>query len=432
MTLIEKARKGLVTPEMKQAAAAEGIAPALVRDEIAAGRTVIALNSRRKVKIRPLAVGKYFSVKVNANIGTSRDQEDLGVELAKLDAALEAGTDAVMDLSTGGDLDAMRAEVIARSPVAVGTVPLYQSAKFAMSRGKSFLDVTAAEMFKLIERQLSQGVDFITVHCGVTRQSREALQKDARIMGVVSRGGALTLEWMKHNSKENPLYENYDELLALAHEYDATLSLGDGFRPGSVLDATDRGQVAELVILGELAGRALEAGVQAIIEGPGHVPLNQVEANIMLQKRLCNDAPFYVLGPLVTDIAAGYDHITSAIGGAIAAAAGADFICYVTPSEHLRLPTVQDVREGVVAARIAAHAGSLARGNAKARARDKAMSEARMALDWEAQIRHSIDPARARKMRQESRPSDEDVCTMCADFCAIKLQREVRGKKGRK
>ncbi|OGP30021.1 MAG: phosphomethylpyrimidine synthase, partial [Deltaproteobacteria bacterium GWC2_42_11] len=389
---------------------------------IADGNIVITKN--KKHDIEPLAIGKGLRTKVNTNIGTSQDRVDMALELEKLKTAVEAGTDAVMDLSTGGDIDNIRKAIIKESLVSVGTVPVYQAALEAVKKGKSFVEMEADELFDIIRRHADDGVDFITVHCGVTRRSIERIKKEGRIMGIVSRGGALTAEWMNYNKKENPLFENYDRLLKIAKEYDMVLSLGDGLRPGCIADATDRGQIDELITLGELTEIAWKEGIQVMIEGPGHMPLNQIEANILLQKRLCHNAPFYVLGPLVTDIAPGYDHITSAIGGAIAAKAGADFLCYVTPSEHLRLPTVEDVREGVIASRIAAHAGDIAKGVKGAMDWDMNMSRARKALNWDEQIRLSIDPQKARALRESSPPSDKDVCTMCGSLCAIKVSGE--------
>lgn len=420
MTQLEAARKGTITEEMRHAAESEGITPEEIRAGIEEGVIVINRN-KRHTSIKGLAVGMGLRTKVNANIGSSQDHVHPEEELEKLRAAVDAGADAVMDLSTGGDVDAIRKAVMAECPVAVGTVPLYQAALDSTKKGKSFVELTADEIFETIEKQAEDGVDFITVHCGVTRASVERIENEGRIMGIVSRGGALTAEWMRFNNAENPLFEEYDRLLEIAREYDMVLSLGDGLRPGCLADATDRGQVHELITLGELAQRAFDAGVQVMIEGPGHVPLDQVEANILLQKRLCRGAPFYVLGPLVTDTAPGYDHITSAIGGAVAAAAGADFLCYVTPSEHLRLPTVDDVREGVMASRIAAHAGDVAKKRKGAMEEDIRLARARKALDWDEQIRLSVDPARAKKLRDTSPPEDSDVCTMCGTLCAIKI-----------
>lgn len=422
MTQLEQARKGIITNEMKQAALKEGVEPGYISSSIMDGTVIITKNKKRK-SIEPLAIGKGLRTKINANIGTSQDRASLEEELKKLHAAVEAGTDAVMDLSTGGEIDEIRRAVIRESPVPIGTVPIYQAALEAVKKGKSFVELEADEIFEIIERHAEDGVDFITVHCGVTMQTLERIKNEGRIMGIVSRGGALTAEWINFNKKENPLFENYDRLLRIAKEYDMVLSLGDGLRPGCLADATDRGQIEELVTLGELAQQAVSEGVQVMIEGPGHMPLNQIEANILLQKRLCHGAPFYVLGPLVTDIAPGYDHITSAIGGAIAGAAGADFLCYVTPSEHLRLPTVDDVREGVIASRIAAHAADIAKGVKGAMDRDIQMAKARKALNWDEQIRLSLDPARARLLRESSPPSDKEVCTMCGGLCAIKVSK---------
>ena len=420
MTQLEQARKGIITNEMKQAALKEGVKTGYIRSSIMDGTVIITKNKKHK-SIEPLAIGKGLRTKINANIGTSQDRASLEEELKKLHAAVEAGADAVMDLSTGGEIDEIRRAVIRESPAPIGTVPIYQAALEAAKKGKSFVELEADDIFEIIERHAEDGVDFITVHCGVTIQSLERIKNEGRIMGIVSRGGALTAEWINFNKKENPLFENYDRLLRIAKEYDMVLSLGDGLRPGCLADATDRGQIEELVTLGELAQQAASEGVQVMIEGPGHMPLNQIEANILLQKRLCHGAPFYVLGPLVTDIAPGYDHITSAIGGAIAGAAGADFLCYVTPSEHLRLPTIDDVREGVIASRIAAHAADIAKGVKGAMDRDIQMAKARKALNWDEQIRLSLDPERARLLRESSPPSDKEVCTMCGSLCAIKV-----------
>jgi len=419
MTQLENARKGIITNEMKQAALREGVDTNYIRSAIAEGTVIITKNKNHK-SIEPLAIGKGLSTKVNANIGTSQDRVNLREELEKLHIAVKAGADAVMDLSTGGPVDEIRRVILKDSPVPIGTVPVYQAAMEAVRKGKSFVELEADELFEIIERHAEDGVDFITVHCGVTQQSVERIRKEGRFMGIVSRGGALTAEWMNFNKKENPLFENYDRLLKIAKKYDMVLSLGDGLRPGCLADATDRGQVEELVILGELAQKAVSEDVQVMIEGPGHVPINQIEANILLQKRLCHGAPFYVLGPLVTDIAPGYDHITSAIGGAIAGTAGADFLCYVTPSEHLRLPTVEDVKEGVIASKIAAHAADIAKGVKGAMSRDIQMAKARKALNWDEQIRLSVDPEKARLLRESSLPSDKEVCTMCGSLCAIK------------
>ncbi len=424
MTRLEEARAGKITAEFKEAALAEGKTPEEIRSGIADG-TIIITRSTLRPHIKPLAVGAGLKTKVNANIGSSEDIVDPQVELKKLHAAVSAGADAVMDLSTGGmtngGIDDIRRLILKESPVPIGTVPLYQAAATARHKKKSFVELTNEEFFEAVETHAADGVDFITVHSGINKSALSKLKKEGRTMGIVSRGGALTAEWMKHTGNENPFFEDFDRIIEISKKYDLTLSLGDGLRPGSINDATDSAQIEELSTLGELGRRATEAGVQVMIEGPGHVPLNEIEANVVLQKSLCNNAPFYVLGPLVTDIAPGYDHITAAIGGAIAAAKGADFLCYVTPSEHLRLPTVEDVKEGVIATRIAAHAGDLAKGVVGAAEMDLKMSQARKRLDWEAQINLSIDPERAREFRASSPPSDDDVCTMCGGLCAIKI-----------
>jgi phosphomethylpyrimidine synthase len=418
------AKKGVVTPEMEQAAAAERRSAEFIRQGIADGNIIITRN-KKHTRANVLAIGKDLTTKVNANIGTSGDKADVKEDLQKLDVALAAGADTVMDLSVGGMVNEVLKEVLERSTVPVGTVPIYQAALQAPQRSKSFVELDAEEIFETIEQHASAGVDFITVHCTVTQESVNRLRKHRRILDIVSRGGALMLEWMAYNKKENPLYEHFDRLLAIAKEYDMSLSLGDGMRPGCIADATDRGQIQELVLQGELVERCWKEGVQVRCEGPGHVPLDQIAANMILQKRLCHGAPFYVLGPLVTDIAPGYDHITAAIGGAVAAMAGADFLCYVTPSEHLRLPSIEDVKEGVIASRIAAHAADVARGIPGAAERDNAMARCRKNLDWEGQIALAIDPDKARLLRESSRPADSEVCTMCGEFCAIKVTRKA-------
>jgi phosphomethylpyrimidine synthase len=428
LTQIKSARKGILTPEMQEVARQEGLEPEEVQKRVAQGVVVIPANLGKK-KAHPVGIGKGLSIKVNANIGTSSDQADLQQELRKLQICVEAKADTVMDLSTGGDLGEILRTLIAHSPLPLGTVPIYQAVVETVRGKGGIIHLTADKIFEVIEIQAQAGVDFITVHCGVTLNSLERLQKQGRITDIVSRGGAFLATWMVYHGKENPLYTEYDRLLELARKYDLTLSLGDGLRPGCLADATDRAQVQELIHLGELREQALKADVQVMIEGPGHVPLNQIEANILLQKQLCQGAPFYVLGPLVTDIAAGYDHIACAIGGALAGMAGADFLCYVTPSEHLKLPTPEDVREGIVAARIAAHAADLSRGQAKAWEQDRQMALARKSLNWERQISLCLDPEKARKMRAESTPSESEVCTMCGEFCAIKMVRDFLKKK---
>lgn len=413
------AQKGVVTKEMKRVAREEGISPERLREKIASGRVVIPANRNHR-GVRPVGIGEGLRIKVNTNLGTSSDHVDLEEELKKLEVSIQAGTDAVMDLSTGGDIDAIRKEIIRHSPIPVGTVPIYEAAIEAVKKRKTLAKMRVEDLFEVIERQAEEGVDFITVHCGVTRNTVERLRRTHRLLGVVSRGGSFLIEWMIYNGKENPLYEHFDRLLEIAKKCDVTLSLGDGLRPGCLADATDRPQVQETILLGELTERAWAEGVQVMIEGPGHVPLDQIEANVLLEKRLCRGAPFYVLGPLVTDISPGYDHITCAIGGAVAGKAGADFLCYVTPSEHLKLPSVEDVREGVIATRIAGHAADIARGNRIALERDIEMAKARMAFDWEKQIELSLDPDKAKRYHEQGKSGEKDVCTMCGEFCAIK------------
>lgn len=419
MTQIISARKGIVTAEVASAAAAEGLAPELMMKGVAEGTIAITRN-RVHHGIAPMAVGKGTRTKINANIGTSQGNSDIEAEIAKLRAAVSLGADAVMDLSTGGPIKEIRRRLMEVSTIAVGTVPIYQAAVEAAENKGSIIEMTPDDLFRVIEEQAAEGVDFATVHCGITFESIGRLKAEGRILDVVSRGGALTVEWMVYHGRENPLFEQFDRLLDIAKKYDMVLSLGDGLRPGCLADATDRAQLTELITLGELTDRAWDAGVQVIIEGPGHVPINQVETNIKIQKELCKGAPFYVLGPLVTDIAPGYDHITSAIGGAIAGMAGADFLCYVTPSEHLRLPDIEDVKEGVVASRIAAHAADIAKGIPGAIEKDIQMARARKALDWDAQIALSINPERARSLHTPGVGDGSDACTMCGEFCAIK------------
>ncbi|NPV26553.1 MAG: phosphomethylpyrimidine synthase ThiC [Firmicutes bacterium] len=431
MTQLERARRGEITPQMEAVAAAESVSPAAVRDLVARGLVVIPCNKEHRGLV-PCGIGKGLRTKINANLGTSQVFPDWRDEMVKLEIALAAGADAVMDLSTGGELKECRQQIIAHAPVPVGTVPIYEAAVRARLQHGAVVEMEADELFQVIAEQAAEGVDFITVHCGVTRQIVERLKIQPRLLGIVSRGGAIMAGWMLHRNEENPLYAQFDRLLDICRTYDVTLSLGDGLRPGCLEDATDHAQIEELMILGQLVQRAREAGVQVMVEGPGHVPLDQIEANVKLQKRLCFDAPFYVLGPLVTDIAAGYDHIAAAIGGALAAVAGADFLCYVTPSEHLGLPTAEDVREGVIASRIAAHAADYVKGISNARARDRAMAEARRSLNWERQLELALDPEKARRVRMERNPVPQEACSMCGDYCAIDLVNRYLGHQGPK
>ncbi len=417
-----EARKGNVTDAVKDVAGREGMEAAALRDLVASGKAIVLINNRRRNSV-PRGVGEGLSIKVNANIGTSPERVDVEEEIEKLRAAEDAGADTIMDLSTGGKLDEIRKIVMSHASVPIGTVPIYQAAVEAVAKRKSITRMEPDDLFEVIEKHGEDGVDFITVHAGVTRGVLERLKKQGRITDIVSRGGAFLTEWMIVNERENPLYEQFDRLVSIAKKYDMALSLGDGLRPGCLADATDRTQVQELLLLGELCEEAQKSGVQVMIEGPGHVPLDQIEANIILEKKMCKGAPFYVLGPIVTDVAPGYDHITSAIGGALAGYYGADFICYVTPSEHLGLPTIADVREGVIVARIAAHAADLARGRADAWARDRQMSQYRKALDWEGQIKTAIDPQKIVDFRKE-RSLHGDVCSMCGEYCAMKIVSE--------
>ncbi len=420
MTQLEMARQGRITEEMKRCAEKEGVSPEFIRKGVEEGSIVVIRNNRHTA-IDPLAVGKGMRTKINANIGTSRDHVDLEMELEKVRICTAAGADALMDLSTGGDIRAIRQALMKASTMAVGTVPIYQAAADTLNRGQSIMEMTADDLFRAIEQNGEDGVDFITVHCGVTRESVGRIAAQGRILGIVSRGGSITARWMDRNDSENPLYAQYDRLLEIARRYDMVLSLGDGLRPGCLADATDRGQVQELILLGELCRRARMQDVQVMIEGPGHVPYPQIEANIALQKSLCEGAPFYVLGPLPTDIAPGYDHITAAIGGALAGAAGADFLCYVTPSEHLRLPNLEDVHEGIMASKIAAHIADIAKGYPGAMEKDILMAKYRSEFNWDGQIGLSIDPDRSRAWLERSESAKEEGCTMCGDLCAIKL-----------
>ncbi len=426
MTQLELAKEGAISPQMESVARHEGIEAELIRQGVANGTIVIPANTKH-ANLTPCGIGKGLRTKVNANIGTSSDHGDIDTELEKLRVAVDSGTDTIMDLSTGGDIAAIRQAIIASSSLPIGTVPIYQAGIEAISRHGAIVKMTVDDLFAANEEHAKDGVDFVTVHCGVTRSAIARLKQQDRVTDVVSRGGAFLIGWMLQNECENPLYEHYDRLLELAREFDVTLSLGDGMRPGSLADATDRPQVEELLTLGELVERAQRAGVQAMVEGPGHLPLNQIETNVRLEKAICKGAPFYVLGPLVTDVAAGYDHITGAIGGAIAAAAGADFLCYVTPSEHLSLPDPEDVRQGVIASRIAAHAADIAKGVKGAENWDREMSVARKKLDWEEQARLSLDPEHSRRVHSKQHVSAGSACSMCGKFCAMELVEKYLG-----
>ncbi|MFQ5680593.1 MAG: phosphomethylpyrimidine synthase ThiC [Candidatus Omnitrophota bacterium] len=421
MTQIESARKGIVTPEVRHLAKRDGVASLSLSRNIARGRAVVLSNNKRRPK-KVCAVGLGLRTKINANIGTSPDKDSISLELKKLRVALDYGADAVMDLSIGGDLPRIRRRIIELCPAPLGTVPIYEAMVYSQRKYGTFLKMTEDDMFGVLQGQAEDGVDFWTIHCGVTLSVLKALRNKKRTLGIVSRGGAALARWMNVNHRENPFYENFDKILEISRKYDIVLSLGDGLRPGAISDASDSAQIAELRVLGKLAQRSRRAGVSVIIEGPGHLPLDQVEQNVRWQKEVTRGAPFYVLGPLVTDIAPGYDHISGAIGGAIAARAGADFLCYVTPAEHLRHPSVDDVREGVVAARIAAHSADIVKLKA-ARRQDDLISRARKKRDWNRQMALALDPLKAREYRRSSRPHTPDVCTMCGDYCSIKLDK---------
>jgi len=425
MTQLELAKRGALSPQMKHVAQQESVSEETIQQYVAEGTIVIPANVNH-TSLVPRGIGKGLTVKVNANIGTSSDYGSIDSELEKLRLTIQFGADAVMDLSTGGDISSIRQAIVAASSLPVGTVPIYQAGIEAIERHGAIVNMSIDDLFAAIEQQAEEGVDFMTVHCGVTQATIARLKRQRRVTDIVSRGGAFLVGWMLHNDQENPLYEYYDRLLELARRFDITLSLGDGMRPGSLADATDRAQVEELIVLGELVERAREAGVQAMVEGPGHVPLDQITTNVQLEKSLCHGAPFYVLGPLVTDIAAGYDHITAAIGGAIAAASGADFLCYVTPAEHLSLPDAEDVKIGVIASRIAAHAADIARGTKRAAEWDRKMSVARKNLDWESQAALSLDPEKVRLVHNKY-ASAGPACSMCGDYCAMVLVEKYLG-----
>jgi phosphomethylpyrimidine synthase len=403
----------------------EGVSRETISRGLRSGEIVIPYNKIHS-PLHPFAIGTGLRTKINANIGTSKEFNDINLELEKVDICIKNKADAIMDLSIGGDLDEIRQAIINASTLPVGTVPIYQAAIESGSIEK----MTADAIFRAVEKHAQSGVDFITVHCGITSSLLKRTKNKKRIMDIVSRGGAFLYRWMTVREKENPLYEQYDRLLDIAKKYGVTLSLGDGMRPGCIADAGDMLQIGELRTLGELAKRARKAGVQVIIEGPGHVPLDEIEEQVKLEKKICNKAPFYVLGPLPTDVAPGWDHLTSAIGGSIAAAAGADFLCYVTPSEHLGLPNLTDVKEGIIAARIAAHIADIVKGVKGAREWDMEMSKARKALNWEKQIDLSVDPDTAAEVRDmRSARESKDTCTMCGEFCAMKVVSESKKRK---
>lgn len=426
MTQLSSALESKITPEMEQVAAREKVTPEFIRQGVAAGTIVIPRNVNRR-NLVPKGIGAGLTTKVSASVGVYGKNDTIDGELAKIKAAVEAGTDSIMDLSVNGDIDAMRKEALAATTTPVGTLPLYQAVAEAAKKYGSSVKMDVEELFEVIERQAADGVDFLALHCGTTMDVVERAKKEGRVDPLVSYGGSHLIGWMVHHRRENPLYEQYDRVLEIARKYDVTVSIADGMRPGCLADSLDGAQVHELVIIGELVRRAREAGVQIMVKGPGHVPLNQLKATVTLQKSLCKGAPYFVFGPIVTDIAAGYDHISAAIGGAISAWAGAEFICYVTPAEHVGLPDVDQVREGVVAARIAAHAADLAKGLPGAADWDLELSKARKALDWKKQIELAVDPRRAEHFRKTRSDDCSTACAMCGKYCAMEVVSEYLG-----
>ncbi len=416
MTQIDAARAGICTPEMKAVAAKEYKTPEEIRDAIARGSIAIPANINHTT-LDPEGVGEGLRTKVNVNLGISGDLMDEEMELEKARIALELGAEGIMDLSNHGKTREFRRKLLAMSSAMIGTVPMYDAIGYLE---KPLIGITAQDFLDVIRVHAEDGVDFVTVHAGMNRRVIESFKETGRLMNIVSRGGSLIFAWMEATGNENPFYEHYDEVLEILHEYDVTISIGDAMRPGCTYDASDAGQIAELIEIGKLTKRAWDAGVQVMVEGPGHMALDEIAANMKMEKRLCHNAPFYVLGPLVTDIAPGYDHITAAIGGAVAASSGADFLCYVTPAEHLRLPDANDVREGLVATKIAAHAADIAKGIPHARDIDNRMSDARRRVDWEEMFSLALDPEKPRKYFESAPPSNEGTCTMCGKMCAVR------------
>lgn len=415
-TQMDAARKNIITEQMKKVAEYEGRDPEQIRELVAKGQVVISANKNHK-SLNPYGIGSMLKTKINVNLGTSRDCKDLDAEMKKVQAAVDMGAEAIMDLSSFGDTRKFRRMLTENCPAIIGTVPIYDAVVYYH---KPLIQITTEEWLDIVRMHAEDGVDFMTIHCGINRETAKKFKRNKRLMNIVSRGGSIIFAWMEMTGKENPFYEHFDDILEICREYDVTLSLGDACRPGCLQDGTDASQIEELITLGELTKRAWDKDVQVMIEGPGHMPMNQIAANMEIQKTLCHGAPFYVLGPIVTDIAPGYDHITSAIGGAIAAQNGASFLCYVTPAEHLRLPDVDDVKEGIIATRIAAHAADIAKGVPGAMDWDNRMSTARHKLDWESMFDLAIDPDKARRYRASSKPEKEDTCSMCGNFCAVK------------
>ncbi|MEW9077604.1 phosphomethylpyrimidine synthase ThiC [Terrisporobacter glycolicus] len=415
-TQMDAARKGIITEELKKVATYENMDVQELLDLVGTGKVVIPANKNHK-SLKPYGIGKKLKTKINVNLGTSKDCLDTSIEMEKVMNAVNLGAEAIMDLSSFGDTQTFRRKLIDECPAMIGTVPIYDAVVYY---NKPLKKITAKEWLDIVRMHAEDGVDFLTLHCGVNKHTAERFKKSNRLTNIVSRGGSIIFAWMELTGNENPFYEYYDEILNICEKHDVTISLGDACRPGSIADAGDVSQIEELVTLGELTSRAWEKNVQVMIEGPGHMPLNQIKANMEIEETVCKGAPFYVLGPLVTDVAPGYDHITAAIGGAIAATYGASFLCYVTPAEHLRLPTVEDVKEGIIASKIAAHAADIAKGVKGATDWDNEMSKARRDLDWEKMFDLAIDSEKARRYRTESKPENEDTCTMCGKMCAVR------------
>jgi phosphomethylpyrimidine synthase len=425
-TQMDAARKGIITQAMRRVAGRESVNVEKLARLVAEGKVVIAAN-KNHLALDPCGIGAGLATKINVNLGISKDCHDFESEMVKIRRAIALKVDAIMDLSSFGKTAEFRRQLIAMSPAAIGTVPVYDAIGFY---DKELKAISPDEFIDVIRRHAEEGVDFMTVHAGLNRTAVERFKNNPRLTNIVSRGGSLIYAWMELNHCENPFFEQFDRILDICVEYDVTLSLGDGLRPGCIQDATDASQIQELITLGELTTRAWARNVQVMIEGPGHMKIDEIAANVVLEKKLCHGAPFYILGPLVTDVAPGYDHITSAIGGAIAASSGADFLCYVTPAEHLRLPTLEDMEEGILASKIAAHAGDLVKGIPGAAEWDRNMSEARAAIDWERMFKLAIDPGKARRYREESKPELEDTCTMCGKICAVRTMNEIMKNTG--
>ena len=420
-TQMDAAKRGIITPQMERVAAREHMETEKLRELIAKGQVIIPANKNHKA-LDPNGIGHALTTKINVNLGASRDAEDWDVEYQKVDMAVRYGAEAIMDLSSCGDTSSFRRHISSKCPAMLGTVPIYDALVYYK---KELKKITAKEWLDVVRLHAEDGVDFLTIHCGINRETAAKFKRNKRKMNIVSRGGSIIYAWMEMTGNENPFFEYYDELLDICREYDVTISLGDACRPGCIDDASDAAQIEELMTLGELTLRAWEKAVQVMIEGPGHMPMNQIAANMEIQKTLCHGAPFYVLGPLVTDIAPGYDHITSAIGGAMAAWHGASFLCYVTPAEHLRLPDLDDVKEGIMASKIAAHAADIAKGLPHATDPDNAMADARQVLDWDKQFEIAIDPEKARAYRESAAPEKEDTCSMCGNFCSVRNMNKI-------